>query len=170
MEEQPLINPSIEMNREPKEILVTAEDKERFFKSVLSDQPYVEELSLFDGQYKVKLKSLSVQENTDVVNQIVADKERGVAADNDAYFITISTYRLSQSLVSINGETYSDVSKEKFTSENLKETYVLERAKSMMQWSTAKLSLFLDAFSVFETRLLKLTNEVQTVNFWKASA
>jgi hypothetical protein len=170
MDEQPLINPSLEMNRDSKVITVTQEDKERFFKSILSDQPYIEELSLFDGQYKIKLKSLSVQENTDVVNQIVADKERGVAADNDAYFITISTYRLSQSLISINGETYSDISREKFSSEDKDETYVLARAKAMTQWSTAKLSLFLDAFSVFESRLLKLTNEVQTVNFWKASA
>ena len=158
------------MSRElPKTVKITEEDKEKFFKSVLSDQPYTEEFNLFDGQYKIKLKSLSVQENTDVVSQIVADKAQGVAAENDAYFITISTYRLAQSLVSINGAQYSDIDKATFKTEDPGETYVLARSKTMTSWSTAKLSLFLDAFSVFESRLIKLTNEVQTLNFWKAS-
>lgn len=171
MDPQPIINPSIEMNRDrPRLATVTEEDKERFFKSILSDQPYIEEISLFDDQFKIKLKSLTVEENTDVVNQIVADKERGLAAENDAYFITISTYRLSQSLLTIDGKAYSDISKENYKPKEPEETYVLARAEKMSKWTTAKLSVFLDAFSAFESRLIRLTNEAQTANFWKASA
>lgn len=171
MEDQPMINQSFDMPaRETKEITLSLEEKERFFKSILNDQAYEETLSLFDGKLRIRLRAMTVQENTDVVNQIVADKKNGVAAENDAYFITISTYRLALSLVSIDDVPYSSVTKENFSPDTENDSYVLSRAKIMLAWHTPKLAMFLDAFSKFEARLLKLTSEVQTQNFWKASA
>jgi predicted nucleic acid-binding protein len=171
MQDQPLVNTSIEMNTETvKSVNITAEDKERFFKSVLSDSSYEEIVPLFDGQLKLKFKVMTVQENTDVVNQIVADRKNGIADETDAYFITISTYRLALSLVSVDDRLFSSVTKENFSPSFENDTYVISRAKLMTSWTTSKLSAYLDAFQQFEAKTLKLTNEVQSKNFWKASA
>lgn len=170
MDEQPIINTSIEMNTESvKNIELSAADKERYLKSVLSDSPYSENVSLFDEQLTLKFKALTVQENTDVVNQIVLDRSSGVAADNDAYFITISTYRLTLSLMSVDDKPFSNITKEKFNSLDAKSTYVTARAKETLNWPTLKLSAYLDAFQLFEAKILKLSREVHTPNFWKAS-
>ena len=171
MEDQPLINPSIDMNTlQTKELVISDQDKENFFKSILADKPYEEEVTLFDGQLTLKFKAMTVQENTDVVNQITLDRRNNTASDTDAYFVTIATYRLALSLATIDGLLYSNITREGFSSPNEGESYVLAKAKPMTQWSTPKLSICLDAFSRFESKLVKLSSEVQTRNFWKASA
>lgn len=171
MTEQPQFNPSIDMTTEKSgKIDIKEQDKENFLKSVLADKPYEETFFLFDGQFKVRFRSLTVQENTDIVNQIVDDKKAGVAMDNDAYFVTISAYRLGLSLVSIDDKPYSDIKKDSYSPSDDKDSYILARAQAIKSWPTYKLSLFLDAFQKFESKIIKLTNEVQTTNFWKASA
>jgi len=171
MENQPNINPSIDMRRDtPFKYDISDEDKERFYKSVISDKPYEEVVALFDGALKLRFKAMTVQENTDVVNQIVADKQNGMAADNDAYFITIATYRLGLSLVTVNDQVFSTIMRDSFSPSVEHDTYVLARSNVIRNWATPKLSAFLDAFQTFEGKLLKLTTEVQSVNFWKASA
>lgn len=171
METEIPFNSSIELDQSKVPVVdITAEDKERFFKSILADKPYEEVISLFDGQVKVKFKSMTVQENTDVVNQIVSDRKLGIAADNDAYFITIATYRMAICLVSIDDVQYSTTTKENFVPFTENDSYILARSKPMRSWSTARLAVLIDAFKNFEAKLVKLTTEVQTPNFWKASA
>ena len=166
-----MINSSIELNQSPVlAIDISPEDKERFFKSILADKPYEEVVTLFDDQIRVKFRAMTVQENTDVVNQIVADRKAGIAADNDAYFITITTYRMGVCLMTIDDNPYCTVTKETFVPFTENDTYILARCKSMRNWSTARLAVFIDAFKKFEAKLVKLTAEVQTPNFWKASA
>ena len=170
MSEEFNVNPSMDMNREPvKTVEISAEDKERFFKSIISDTPYEEVAYLFDDQLKVRFKVLTVKENSDVVGQIIADKKNGVAGDTDAYFITISSYRLALSLVAIDDKPYSTITKDSFSPSHESDSYVLARAKLVSTWSTSKLSVFLDAFQRFEAKVIKLTSEAQTPNFWKAS-
>lgn len=171
MNESELINPSVELDQSRMLIAdVSAEDKERFFKSILADKPYEEAIKLFDGQVTVRFRTMTVQENSDVVNQIVADRKLGVAADNDAYFITISTYRMGICLVSIDDTPFSSITKETYTPFTENDSYILARSKPIKLWSTARLAVMLDAFKSFEAKLIKLTKEVQTQNFWKASA
>jgi hypothetical protein len=171
MEDQPLFNTSIELNNDvAKEPLISDSDKESFFKSILADRPYEETCSLFDGKLSLVFRAMTVQENTDVVNQIVADRKAGTASDTDAYFITIATYRLAMCLVSVDSQPYSSITKETFNKASDDESYVLARARPMAHWSTSKLSIYLDAFRLFESKLVKLSAEVQNANFWKASA
>jgi hypothetical protein len=105
-----------------------------------------------------------------VVNQITEDKKNGIASDTDAYFITIASYRLALCLQELEGQPFSTITKDKYASSTGTDNYLLARQKPMTSWSTAKLSAFLDAFQVFERKLVQLTSEVQTPNFWKASA
>lgn len=171
MENQNTISPSIELNQDRLNVVeITENDKERFFKSILADKPYEETVKLFDEQMAIKFRAMTVQENSDVVNQIVADKKTGVAVDNDAYFITISTYRLGLCLVSIDDVPYSNITKESYTPFTENDSYVLARCKAMRSWSTSRLAVFIDAFKSFESKLIKLTTEAQSQNFWKASA
>jgi len=166
----PLINQSIETTSNNfKNAPISEEDKERYLKSMLADRPYEETIKLFDGQLALKFRVLTVQENNDVVAQIMEDKKNGVASDSDAYFITISSYRLGLSLVGIDEKPYSTITKDNFMPLKDGDSYVLARARPMLSWPTPRLSAFLDAFQVFESKVIKLTSEVQTLNFWKAS-
>jgi hypothetical protein len=168
----PMINasPETDIRSVAGKVKITEEDKERFFKSILADKCYEETVSLFDNQLNLTFKALTVQENSDVVAQVERDKKNGVANETDAYYITISCYRLGLSLVSIDAQQYSSVTRENFNSSSEKDTYILARSKSLLGWSTSKLSVYLDAFQIFEQKLVKLTSEAQTPNFWKASA
>ena len=167
----PAFNVSIETNTDVNKVPEISEtDKELFFKSILADKPYQESFSLFDGQLSLTFRAMTVQENTDVVNQIVADRKLGTASDTDAYFVTISTYRLAMCLVSIGTEPFSTITKENFKKTDEADSYVLARARPIAEWSTSKLSIYLDAFSRFEAKLVKLSSEVQNQNFWRASA
>ncbi len=150
----------------------TAEEKERFFKAVLSDTPYEENVPMFDGQMTITLRSMTVGQNGDIVRQISNDRDEGTAANDDAYFVTISAYRLALCLQSIDGIEFSPVKKETFKAPegDTVTTYVKARAEKLKEWPTFKLAAFLDAFNAFEGKIVKLTNAVQTQNFWKASA
>lgn len=171
MENIPEINQSIDDLREPSKLPeISEEDKERFFKCLMTDESYEETVALLNNSFKVRFKAMTVSENTDVVNQIVADRKSGIAADHDAYFVTISAYRMGLSLMSVDGKPYSSVTKDNFSPSTENDTYVLERSKLMLSWPTAKLSVFLDAYQLFESKLLKLASEVQNPSFWKASA
>jgi hypothetical protein len=150
--------------------IISEEDKEKFFKSVLTDQPFQETVSLFDGKLNIVLKTMTVAENNDVVQQINNDKEKGLAENNDAYFITISAYRLALCLVSVDEKEFSKISKSDYKENEEGVTYVRARSLVIRDWPTFKLSAFLEAFNSFESKVLKLTKETQTQNFWKASA
>jgi hypothetical protein len=159
----------LDTTRKPK-INITDENKENFFKCVLSDTPYEETFELFDGQFKVKFRALTVEQNSDVVAQIMADRRNKVATDTDDYSIAVASYRLGLSLVSINDKEYSMITKDKYIDiDETGNTYVKVRSNPLRQYATYKLSLLLDAFQNFESKLIKLTTEVQTPNFWKAS-
>jgi hypothetical protein len=164
------INPSIDMQRERmKNLDLTQTDKENYYKSILTDKPYEEVVLLFDGQMKAVFKTMTVTENSDVVNQIELDRKSGKAGDNDAYMITIAAYRLAVSAVSVDGAPFSTITKDNYKPADEHDSYIAARAALIKDWATPKLSLFLDAFQQFESKIIKLTNEVQTLNFWKAS-
>jgi hypothetical protein len=170
MDDNLIFNPSVEMTpANSLNVTITEEDKERYFKSILSDEPYEETIKLFDGQLTLKFKVLTVQENNDVVAQIETDKVEGRASNSDAYFITVSSYRLGLSLVSIDNKPYSSITKANFTPAKETDSYVAARARLMLEWPTPRLSAYLDAFQLFEAKIIQLTKEVQTSNFWKAS-
>jgi hypothetical protein len=164
------ISPSIEMQRERiNNISLSDTDKENYFKSILSDKPYEETVDLFDGKMRATFRVMTVQENSDVVNQIELDRKAERTSDNDSYMITIAAYRLCLSMVNVDNQPFSNITKENYKPADENDSYVLARAKVTHNWATAKLSLFLDAFQKFEAKIIRLTNEVQTPNFWIAS-
>lgn len=164
------VNTSIEMNTDRQlRVDISEADKENFYKSILADKPYEKTMPLFDEQFRIRFRTMTVQENSDVVKQIVHDRAAKKDSDTDAYFITIASYRLAVSLMSVNDEPFTTISRDIYSPVDEHDTYVAGKARIIQQWSTCKLSLFLDAFQKFEAEVIKLSNAVQTANFWKAS-
>jgi hypothetical protein len=148
-------------------ITLTKEDKENFFKSFLADKPFVASYQLMDGAFKVKFKTLSVAENSEVLKQVVKDQEEGTAKNNDGYFIQIMLYRLGISVIEINNLPFlPEVTKESCKEEN----YVAVRAKEFSNWPIYKLVGLQTVFRTFENKVLKLTGCLEEPDFWKANA
>jgi hypothetical protein len=162
----------LDTSAKPETQPITQAEKERFLKAVLTDTPYEENISLFDGQLTLTLRSMTVAQNGDIVKQISLDRDAGLAENNDAYFVTISAYRLALCLKAIDGVEFSDVAKETYKApeDDAAMTYVKARAEKLSNWPTFKMAAFLDTFNAFESKVVKLTKAVQTQNFWKASA
>lgn len=155
-----------------KKIEVTDEDKERYFKSFLSDEPYQETFARLGGKVKITLRTLTVSENYDIFKQIDLDRKTGRAKNEDSYLMTVVQYRLGVSLVSVNDVPFADdCTKEDFkTDEKAGVSYVAKKAEALQGWPVHKLAGFVETFNYFETKVQQLTAEVADSDFWKAAA
>ena len=154
------------MNR----VKITDADKIAFYKCFLADKPFTETVKLF-GQFPVTFRTLTVTENNDVFRQVVFDQKNGTARNDDAYLITLVSYRVALSIQDMDGVPFlQEVNKE-----NVKEdvekgiSYVSERARAFKSWPTFKLSALLDAFRVFDLKVIQLVEQVGDPNFWPAA-
>lgn len=155
----------------PAKITVTVKEKEDFFKAMLSDKPYFHVAKLFDGKIKVRFKTLTVDENTDILNQINMDQDKGVAKNTNAYFTKIAQYRLGLSIDQISDNPFQpSISRASVVVDDTAGTsYVTERAKIFDTWHTPKLAGFLSSFREFENKVLHMTNMMEDPTFWKAA-
>ena len=162
----------LKIDAEAEEIKITEAEKEEFFKCFLADKPYQEELELFGGKFKVKFKTLTINENEQVVAQVQLDQKNGEARNDDMYFITISTYRLAIALTDINGAAFQpEIDKRAVAlqaSDNENITLVKARSAIFKNWPAYKLTAIVEAFSKFEKKVIKLTKETLDANFWTA--
>jgi hypothetical protein len=135
----------------------------------LADKPYEEEFKLFNDEFKVTFRSLSVGENNDVFKQVIYDQQQGVPKTDEAYFVTLVTYRAATTISKLQGEPFQP----ELTRDNFKEdkekglTYVRARAAIFDTWPAFKLQALLEAFRVFELKVVHLTEQVTDPNFWK---
>jgi len=164
----------VDFSRDNVKVEITDADKERFFKSFISDTPYEEERSLFDCQIKVTFRSITVDENNDIWRQSIKDqKSDEVTQNSEAYLLLINVYRLAMSLKKVEGFAYdgTEISKDTFkvTDDNPNTTYVKAKADQIKSWNAFKMATFLKAFSEFEHKLFLLEKDVCTQNFWKAT-
>ncbi len=157
--ETPVVNPP-----EPKlAIKLTDQEKENFLKALLSDTPYSETVP---GKFSLKVKTLTVNENADVINQITLDQENDRAKSNDAYFVRINAYRLALSLIEINGIPFLPlVTKESFPTTADGRSYISQRAETVLAWQEFKLGLAIDLFREFERKVQALMQAVQDPSF-----
>ena len=155
---------------EAKKIIVTEEDKERFFKSFLSDTPFEDTLSRLDGRLKITLRTLTVDENYDVFRQIDLDRETKRAKNEDSYLMVVVQYRLALSLVAVNGAAFCPGVTKLDSETKDGRSYVQQRIAGIQGWPVHKLAAFVDTFNSFEAKVQKLTMEIENPDFWKAGA
>lgn len=150
-------------------IKLTMEEKEQFFKCFLSEKPYIETVSLFGGKYSIKLKTLTVEENNDILAQIVRDQDASIAKNNDTYFLRMVLYRLALSLVEDNEKPFEpDITKENVPIKD-GSSYITKRIEPCFKWQVFKLAGIQDAFKAFEYKIINLTKEIEQPDFWKAA-
>jgi len=148
---------------------VSAEDKERFFKSFLDDSPYHETVALFDNRVKLEFRTLNVKENYEIFNQIDLDRKSGKAKNEDSYLMEIVQYRLAVSLVSVNGKPFApELDRDAYTPSDANISYVSAKAGQLRAWPVYKLAGVFNKFNEFEEKVQQLTGEISKTDFWKA--
>jgi len=156
----------------PSTIKVTDAEKEKFFKSFLSDKPYEEDVQLFGGKVVATIRTFSVAEQQDIIGQIQMDQDSGIAESNDSYLTTILSYRLGVGLVAINGEPFAvDLTPDKVPKNKEKAySYIRARYELFKKWPLYKLTSYVDSYGAFENKVQALTRQMTSPDFWKASA
>lgn len=167
----PDTQPTVDLAARPP-VEVNDRQKEEFFKAFLADQSYEEEFSLLNGNFRVRLKALTMRENNDLLTQISYDRDKGrIEGVNDYYFSRVAHYRLSLALVSINEQPFCpELTSAKVSSNKEKGTsYVSARADSFAEWSMVKMAALQAALQEFDQRILVLVDAVAKPDFWKAA-
>lgn len=152
-----------------KEVKVTESEKLDFYKAFLADKPYAGSIDLFGGKFKVVFSSLTVKQTQDIFEQIRKDQIKDEISTDANYMMTLTNYRLGQALVSINDEPFRpELGIDKYKPKDENDSYIKAKGLVFADWPVFKLSALADAFKQFEDKLVYLTREVQTENFWEA--
>jgi hypothetical protein len=145
---------------------VTEGEKIEFYKAFLADKPFTATEKLFNDNFTIVFRSLDVKQAGDVFETLRKDQINNIVNSDAKYMMMLTNYRLGQSIVSINGEPYLPEVNELSGSEE--ENYIKLKAKPFDSWPVFKLSAVADAFKAFENKIIELTKEVQTPDFWAA--
>lgn len=162
---------TVDLDKRPP-VEVTEKHKEEFFKAFLADRPYEEEFSLLAGNYRIRLKSLTMKENNDLLTQISFDRDKGrIEGVNDYYFSRVAHYRLGLAIVSVGDQPFApELSADKIPLNKEKgESYVSRRADAFAEWSMIKMAAIQAALQEFDQRVLVLVDAVAKPDFWKAA-
>jgi len=153
------------------DVKVSDEDKLSFFKAFLSDQPFELTETMMEGKISLKFRSLTTDENMHIFDQLRKEQVAGLLTNDANYLTQLTCYRLALSLQKINDDLFSDITLENGVTPANAEidgSYVAKRAAKVKTWPVFKLTAFAEAFKSFEDKLIYLTKEVQTENFWPA--
>lgn len=158
------------MNTEKEEFTISEEDKQNFFKAFLSDTPYSEEMALFDGQFKLKFRTMTTRETTAVYDQLRQSQSNLELTNDPNYIVTMTNFRLAISLIEIDGVPFNqDITLENYKPKDEYDSYIKARAEKFKNWPIFKLSGVIEAFKAFEHKVVSLTDAIQTENFWRAA-
>ena len=148
-------------------IEVSEEEKLEFYKSFLADKPYTGTEKLFDGQFTVQYRTLTVKQSADVFEQLRKDQMTNDITNDASYMMALTNYRLGQAVKSINGvdflpEITAETHKMKAEDGN---SYIRAKAAIFNEWPVFKLSAFAEGLKTFEDKMVHMTKEIQTPNF-----
>lgn len=141
----------------------TEEEKTEFFKAFLGDKPFTGTQPIFGGKVNIGFRSLSTTETMEVYGLVRSHQIEG-SVNNDTNYVTeIASMRLGLALTDIDGVPFlPELTKEAYPD------YINRRADVVKGWPVFKSAGILEAFRKFEDKLIGLTAEIQTENFWKA--
>ena len=142
---------------------VTEEEKEAYFKAFLSDAPYTQSFPLFEGKSSVTFKTLNLEENNAIFQQIRDDQTAGVARNDDGYFIQVASYRMVASLIKLDDKDFCPNLTIGGTYE--KGSYITARLKEISKWNVFKLGAITNSFGKFEDKVRVLTEKALNANF-----
>jgi hypothetical protein len=155
---------------EEQQTKITEDEKIEFFKCFLADKPYSQKESLFDNKFEVAFRSLTVEESTDVFEQLRKDQIAGRLTNDATYGLWLTNYRLALGITHINKEAFlPNITKDKYKPTGDDDSYIKAKAALFNTWNVFKLSAVADSFKVFEDKIIQLTKEISNPAFWKAA-
>lgn len=152
-----------EMDREP---VISKEDRDNYFASIMKDEPYTETFDLFDGQMKITLRARYLFESQRILNRL---KEHPPEVQVD-YENMMATYNIAYALVSIE---YSDGSNIFFDHGDPKERVdddedLTRRIREIERsFLTPKYIAVIEMMRLFDRKVGRLMEESTKPNFWK---
>ncbi|WP_394999303.1 hypothetical protein [Acinetobacter sp.] len=150
-------------------VKVTEDEKIEFYKSFLSNKAYTGTEYLFDKQFNITFKSLTVKETMAVFDQLRKDQLSNYINTDSNYMMALTNYRLGIAIVTMNDEDFQpDITKEDYKPANGDDSYIKARAEIFNDWPAFKLGALAEAFRTFEDKVVYLTKEIHTPDFWKA--
>lgn len=154
------------------DIEITDQEKEDFFKAFMANKPYTRTEDLFGGKLQVTFRSLTVKESSEVFDQLRREQLHDIINNDATYILKLSNYRMALALVDVGGEPYCpNITREHYLldEKNPTDSYIVAKAEELQNWHIYKLTPIAEAFKRFESRLIKLSTEVNDQNFWKAA-
>lgn len=162
IDETPLTEPKKKVN-------ITEQEKLDFYKSFLSDEPFSSSELLFE-QVKATFKTLTVQESTDVYDQLRRDQTADLITNDAVYALKLTSYRLALSLTTFNDKPFEEkITREAYKPKDATDSYVKAKANVIAGWASFKLSALVEVFKSFEDKVMELTKSISDETFWKAA-
>ena len=138
-------------NDKPEDITISDDDYDRFFKSVVNDEPYYEDVKFFGGKMIATYRTRTLKETETVINEVAK-----IAPTTNAELETmLAKYYLAYSLVKITQENKS----KEFDLGELKER--LDR----INFQGHKYMLLIKGLFDFEAKIEEMRNKASNVNF-----
>lgn len=153
------------------DVTVTDIEREVFIKCVLNDQPVKLAIELYNGRFKVEIRSRSTFEQKRVFDVLELDrKETVITPDNVAEMVSRMQYYMAALMVErINGEVFSELRLEPGSGDAAAHAKLLRAQvqKTMEKMVGVRWNSILTALRLFENKCAKMNTEALNEGFWK---
>ncbi len=152
------------------DIVTDADDKQRYLKAVLNDEPVILTIPLANGEFNVKIRSKSSWEQTLTYEAASADQTDKIVSDYYQALIQMQKYGVMVQVLEINGKPFQN--KEYIRPKNKDWTKQREDLRNSMievleNMNNARMQMLLNALRIFEYKLADMTSACNNVNFWE---
>jgi len=154
-------------------LVVTEDQKIRFLKSLLNDERFTDQTSLFNGQLLVEVRSRNLAEQRWILDLLAADIADGLI-DKDSPVIAFTRFQYYAALLMvrrINTQTFSDLEFDPAQDVKARKEKFRQAVEAKLhQMSGPRWQAVLKAMSRFEALCAKLNEEAINEDFWKTRA
>lgn len=155
---------------EQKDVTIDLHDKEVFLKSLLADEPVRLTISIFNGQFKVALRSRSVFEQ-ERMWEILYHLQRTGLLDKDNVALGIQRFQefsVALMVEKINDKTFSDLrfDGKQSVEEDAKRVMSLCE-QSVFNMQQVRWTALMNAIRIFEAKVAKMSTEANNGDFWQ---
>ncbi len=152
------------------DILTDPDDKQRYLKAVLNDEPVILTIPLANGEFSVKIRSKSSWEQTLTYEAASADQTDKIVSDYYQALIQMQKYGVMVQVLEINGKPFQN--KEYIRPKNKDWTKQREDLRNSMieeleNMNNARMQMLLNALRIFEYKLADMTAACNNANFWE---
>ena len=152
------------------DIITEEDDKQRYLKAVLNDEPVILTIPLANNEFNVKIRSKSSWEQTLTYEAATADRDDKIVADYYQAMIQMQKYGVMIQVLEINGKPFSN--KEYIRPKNKDWTKQREDLRNstievLDNMNNVRMQMLLNALRIFEYKLADMTAACNNANFWQ---